>query len=78
MQNIFWQISFPVCDESTENLIDLTSPRNEVVDSDFVIDDLGVTLTDGFPLLDMKGQILNRNTWKASEAQKVKQSPRRP
>ena len=50
------QVNYPACDEETENLIDLSSPGNEVAQSDFVIDDQGLTGDDGFPLLDMKGK----------------------
>ena len=50
------QVYYPACNNDTEYLIDLSSPGNEVAQSDFVIDDLGLTGGDGFPLLDMKGK----------------------
>ena len=51
------QVYYPACDEDTEDLIDLMSPGNEVAQSDFVIDDLGLAEgLPGFPLFDMKGK----------------------
>ena len=35
------------------------SPDNQVELSDFVIDDVGLTGSNGFPLLDMKGKLKN-------------------